>query len=388
MTTLLLALFLAQAPPPAKAAQIQQHTRQAQQLLQLNRPAEAIAELQAVLALDPSNLEALSNLGVLRFFAGQYEAALAPLRRALKLKPALSNIQAMLGMAERRTGAAALARADLEKAFPLLQAEKIKLQAGLELIEIYFASNEMDKAATVVAALRLLRPTDPEILYTARRIYAAQADEVMLALSMTAPQGARMHQVMAQEMARQGDIAGSIRHYREAARIDPAIPGLHFELAERLAEAADAAESAQAEAEYAAALKENPFDLRAACRLSEIRLKQGDLAPALDYGRLAARLGPNDAEALFVLAKALLANDKSAEALPLLERAAKLDPFNATIHYRLGGAYRQLDRPEDARRELTEYQRLREMKDQLRQVYIGMRLQPSKSDRLDAEAKP
>jgi hypothetical protein len=54
----------------------------------------------------------------------------------------------------------------------------------------------------VVGILRRLRPTDPDILYTAQRIYSDLADEAMVSIAMTAPQSARTHQLMAHQLAR------------------------------------------------------------------------------------------------------------------------------------------------------------------------------------------
>ena len=43
-----------------------------------------------------------------------------------------------------------------------------------------------------------------------------------------------MHQAMAHELAKQGHTAEAIENYRAALKIDPQLPGLHFELAEML----------------------------------------------------------------------------------------------------------------------------------------------------------
>jgi tetratricopeptide (TPR) repeat protein len=106
-----------------------------------------------------------------------------------------------------------------------LQEEKLRIQAGLELIEIYYAAGHLDKAAGVAGALRQLAPADTDILDTAYRIYANLAGESMLSMAMLAPKSARMHQIMAQEMARQGNAEGAIAHYREAVKMDPRLAG-------------------------------------------------------------------------------------------------------------------------------------------------------------------
>ena len=94
----------------------------------------------------PRNVDALGNLGVLLFFQGAYADAVPQLRAALKLQPTLWKIQALLGIAEKRTGDITAARSDLEKAFPKLSEEKIRTETGTELIEIYSAAGDLGKA--------------------------------------------------------------------------------------------------------------------------------------------------------------------------------------------------------------------------------------------------
>ena len=85
-------------------AQVAEHSRLAQQYLNQHRPDLAIPEFQALVTLEPRNLDAQANLGVLLFFQGDYAKAEPHLRTALDLQPNLTKIQALLGMAEKRTG--------------------------------------------------------------------------------------------------------------------------------------------------------------------------------------------------------------------------------------------------------------------------------------------
>jgi tetratricopeptide (TPR) repeat protein len=121
---------------PDTQQQIQAHLSAAHQLLSENKPEAAIPEFRAVVALDPSNIDARGNLGVLLFFQGNYTAAIPELRETLRLKPDLWKIQALLGMGERRTGDNAGAHTDLETSFPELTEPKVRLEAGMELIEL------------------------------------------------------------------------------------------------------------------------------------------------------------------------------------------------------------------------------------------------------------
>ena len=124
---------------PSKPQQIESHSRQAQEFLRKNQPDLAAREFAAILALDPNNIDARGNLGVMLFFQGDYAKAAPHLRAAVKLRPNLWKIQALLGMSEKRLGQTAAAQADLAQAFPQLQEEKLRIQAGMELIEIYYA---------------------------------------------------------------------------------------------------------------------------------------------------------------------------------------------------------------------------------------------------------
>ena len=370
---------------PNKQQQIESHTRQAQEFLKANRPDLAAGEFNAILILDPNNVEARSNLGVVLYFQGEYAKAAPHLRSALQLRPTLWNIQALLGMCEKRIGQAASAQADLEKAFPQLQDEKLRVQAGMELIEIYYGTGELDKAAGVAGILRQIKPTDADILYTAHRIYSDLADESMLSLAMSAPKSARMHQMMAQEMVREGDTERAIAHYREALKIDPKVSGLHFELAELLISSASSSDQAEAEKEYRAALAGNSFDEKSECRLGEIAFRAADLKDAFAHFSRAVELLPNDADAALGLGNTLAAMHQPDKARPLLEHAVQLEPFSAAIHYRLALVYRALGRTADANRELAEFKRIREMKERLGQIYQEMRLKPGKEERTDPD---
>ncbi len=380
-----IAILPAFSQAPSKPQQIESHSRQAQEFLRKNQPDLAAREFAAILALDPNNIDARGNLGVMLFFQGDYAKAAPHLRAAVKLRPNLWKIQALLGMSEKRLGQIAAAQSDLAQAFPQLQEEKLRIQAGMELVEIYYAAGELDKAAGVVGVLKQLAPENTDILYTAHRIYSDLAGESMLSVAMLAPKSARMHQMMAQEMARQGNTEGAIAHYREAVKLDPQLPGLRFELAEALNLSSSAADQEQVEKEYQAALSANPFDEKAECRLGEIALRASDLDRAAAHYKRALELQPNDADALVGMGRTLTQMHRPADAEPYLKRAAQVEPFTAVTHYRLSQVYRAAGRTAEAQKELTEFQRLKELKERLKQVYEEMRLQPVKQERLETD---
>lgn len=348
-----------------------------------NKPERAADEFKAIVALDPKNADAQGNLGVLLFFHGAYAESIPHLRAAVKLQPNLAKIEALLGIAEKRTGDVNSALTDLEKSFPKLKEEKIRIDTGMELIDIYSAAGEMSKAAPIISALRDMDPTNVELIYTAYRIYSDLLDETRLSLIIVGPNSARVHQMMAHELARQGHKDEAIANYREAIKIDPNASGLQYELAEMLNDSSIAGGREEAEKEYQAALARNPSDDKSECRLGDLAALRGDQKGAAEHYDRALEIQPNDSEAMLGLAKALMTLNQPEKALPLLEQAVKLDPTNAVAHYRLSTLYRKMGRATDANQELAEYQKYKAMKEKLRDTYRQMRLQPDKKEQED-----
>jgi tetratricopeptide (TPR) repeat protein len=371
---------------PGHEQQIESHSRKAAEYLKENRSDLAASEFRAIIAIDPNNVDAHGNLGAVLFFQGAYAGAIPELRAALKLRPTLWKTQALLGIGEKRTGDLNAARRDLERVFPNVPDEKIRIETGMELIEIYSGTGDLDKAAATVSVLRKLEPTNEALLFTAYRIYSDLANESLLSLSVVAPNSARMHQAMAHELAKRGKTEEAIENYRAALKIDPQLPGLHFELAEMLSTLATGDSLVEAESEYKAALQANPFDEQSECRLGDIALRRNDVKEAYERYTRAVQLQPGDPEANIGLAKVLAETKQPEKAQSLLEHALQLDPTSVVGHYRLSALYRQAGRTADAKRELEEYQKYKGMKEKLRDVYHEMRGEPVKqeSDELDS----
>src|SRR5215467_4616509 len=359
-----------------QATALAEHIRKARGFLDEKRPDLAIPELQAAVAIDPSDAQTQGNLGVLLYFQGKVAEAIPQLRAAVERQPGLGKIQGLLGLGEIHTLDIARGRQDLESAFPVVDDLKFKVQVGLELVGLYTQTGDLQQASQVLAQLRKAAPEDPEVLYAAYRTYSDLAAESMLALSLAQPDSAQMHQVIAHEESRQGNSNGAVAEFRKAVAIDPHLPGIHFELAELLRSSQDDAVKKEAEKEYRAALAENPQDGKTILRLADIDAQKGASPQALEGYKKAVALQPNDADAKIGLAKILTEMNQTDEALSLLEDAVRLDPTNATGHYRLGTMYRKIGHSEDSKKEMELYKKYKDLKEKLRAVYKDLQVQP------------
>ena len=367
-------LIWRQASSSSTSQQTRLHQQKADAYLREKRPELAIPELAAVVAAEPQNLDAQANLGVLLFFAGKPQEAEPHLRAALTIDPSLAKVRMLLGTCEHRQGHLDDARKDISAALAQITDPKVRQQGGLEIIEIDTALNDLPAAATIAAQLKKEFPTDPEVLFAAWRVYSDLADEAVLDLSLAAPQSAQMHQAMAHVLIRERDNKAAIENLREALKINPALPAAHYELAELLRLSTVPADKVEATEQYNLAVQYQPNDAASLTRLGQIAGETGDHGAAIVRYKQALVAQPTYADAKIGLAYELSETGKPEEAVPLLQQAIRDEPMNMLAHFRLSAVYRRLHRPEDAKRELAEYEKLKTMKDNLRTVYDTMRL--------------
>src|SRR5215472_18070297 len=243
-----------QGQTASQASKVRAHLSRGEAALRANNPTAAEGEFRDALAIDPRNAEANSNLGVLEYARGDYRHACENFREALTRQPSLIKAEALLGLCETKIGDQAAAK-HLEDSFEKLQDAKLRTQVGLELVGMYYASGETERAVAVTQKLVDLNPEDPDLLYAAQRLYNELADATLNKLAIVAPNSARMQQVIAERLINAGDLDDAIMHYRKALELDPHLNGVHYELAQAVLESSrfDATKQATTKSEIEAA---------------------------------------------------------------------------------------------------------------------------------------
>lgn len=370
-----------------KQAAFAAYMQKAQTFLREHRPELAIPELQAAVALQPDDVQAQGNLGVLLFFTGKPADAIPHLRAAIQAQPTLSKLQGILGIAELHVGETDQGRKDIQTVFPQVDDPKFKVQLGLELVSSLTLSGDLDQAAAVLAQLKKIAPDNPEILYAEYRTYTDLSGEARLQLSVAAPESAQTHQMLAHEELLEGNTNAAIAQYRKAIAIDPRLPDVHYELGELLNTAADPAIRKQAAQEFQIALRQNPYNEQALCSLAALALEKGEAEQAKQEYSRAVQIQPSDAGAHLGLAKALMYLNQSEKALPELQEAARLEPTDPVVHYRLALLDREAGHPTEARKEMELFSEYKAEKEKLRAVYRGLLIQPKQITAGDLNGK-
>jgi len=356
---------------PTKQQEIHAHFQKAQQAIQSKDIAAAEREFRAVIALDPDNLDARGNLGVMQFFQTDWAGAAEQFRKVLEKQPKQWKVQAYLGICDGHLGHPAEARRLLKVALPHLTVGPFATQAGLELAEISYQSGDLDGAVDVVRILLPSNPNNVDVLYTTARVYADLASRSRDALLLTAPQSARTHQLMAEMLINRGEARAAAAQYRQALEINPNLRGVHFELGEAiLQDSRQAPALAAAEKEFRAAIAENSADANAEYRLGTIYSLRRDYQTAIDHYSRALQLQPDNGYAEQGLGAAWMKMGNPEKAREHLLAATRLNPLYPTAHYQLSTVYRQLGLETESRQEMAAFQKLEDSRKRIDQVYM------------------
>ena len=177
VATVLLTILMAFAEVQAASGEAVKRNNFGAELLKQGKLAEAIAEFQQAVTLDPMYAAAFRNLGYAHDRAGQGDEAVAAYRRALALEPrdalTLNNLGVLHDKAGRHDEALA-AFEEAAKADPSSRTIQQNLENARRNQDI---SRERDARIAEAVKQADAHPADPKAAYQVARVYAAYDDK-------------------------------------------------------------------------------------------------------------------------------------------------------------------------------------------------------------------
>jgi Flp pilus assembly protein TadD len=315
--------------------------------------AAAESGFQAVLKLQPRNIAALGNLGVIYSRTHRYSKSIDAYRQALKIAPGDKALLTNLGLAyvkqERYRDA-------LPVLMPLAQ-DKSNRQARelLATCELSLGNNE--RALAILQSLAAGEPNEPGILYMSglalsRLKRPAEAHEAY-ARMMNVVNPAQANFLMGKASYETQHFEEAVDYFKKSIAAGPTLEGVHRELGKALISLHDDENAAKELREAGRGDPEALYFLGGL--LLQTKPSEAILLLEQAHAQMPDFWGP-----LFYLGRLLIDGDRAKEALPVLERAAKLKPEEASVQYQLGRALQKLGRASEAQ---AAFARVRALKD-------------------------
>ena len=321
--------------------------------------AAAIPALQKLTAMAPDVPEYQADLCVAYYSEGKLLDAIAPCRKALKLKPTLASTRNILAVSLAESGDCKSALPLLAKDYPNVRDQQMRRVMGLDGARCAMASQEPYGAIYFLEGLNRDFPSDPDVLYLSTHIFSELSTLSSQRLLQTAPGSYQAHQINAEALEIQEKFTDAIEEYRKVLTLAPRLPGIHYRIG-RLILAGERGPSTldAARKEFEQELQVNPADPASEYELGEMAREARNWNDAIEHFRRALSSDPDFPPALVGLGKSLVSAGRAAEAVAPLEKAVKLTPGDPVAHYQLSFAYRRVGREAEAQKELALYRQL------------------------------
>ena len=271
-------------------------------------------------------------------------------KKAQTADPAAATRQA-LSLAE--VGRCAEALPVLKRNTQGLPDKQLRYLAAFAAVNCGMSVKDTSAVMNALALLRRDFPDDPEVLYSAARIFSQLAESTAKELAERFPKSPQVGKLNAQALESKQMWKEAIEAYRNILVQDPKVPGIHFRIAGILLDTSPTAESAaEAKKELEAELEINPKSAAAVFVLGEIARRAGAWDEAIRHFMRASQLDAGFLEAYHALGMTLNAAGKYSDAIAPLERYAKGVPDDPAGHYQLAIAYSRTGNKAAADREL------------------------------------
>ena len=307
--------------------------------------ASAEQGFQSVLRLQPNNVGAITNLGILYARTNRADKAITEYQRALRLSPNDEPILLNLGLVY-------LKQERHEQALPcfarVVSIDPLNLQARqlLDVCRIY--TGQVPPAIRDLEDLRTSHPKDEQLLFLLAFAYlksedAKTAQKIFQQMFDTAPP-AQAQFLLGKANYEAALFPQAEESFLQVQQLDPKFPGLHLELAKTYISERRTDDAIH---ELKLLLRENPSNEEANYFLGGLLVRENRDVEGIPYLEQAKRLKPDSWAVYYYLGRAKLHLKQPAAAVPLLKRAVELNPDDASAQYQLGRAL-QVDGQKEA----------------------------------------
>jgi tetratricopeptide (TPR) repeat protein len=217
--------------------------------------------------------------------------------------------------------------------------KQVTVQSGRDkLAEADLRQGAFEDAEAAARRALESKPSDGWATYWLVGSYEALGYEAFRKVSLSSPNSARLHQMLAKYYADKHETSHAVAEYEAAMKLSPDLPDLHLGLGTVYWEAGD---WDQAEAALHRALDLSPSLVPASYELGDVYIQKRQWELAIRYLHSADGDPTLNYKACLDLSKAEAALGHAQKAIDYLLRLAGQDP-DGEIHYRLALLYRKL----------------------------------------------
>ena len=330
-------------------------------LEQQGRTSEAEAAWRDVLKLQPRSAEAYAHLGFLESHQQRYAVAIPLYRKALVLDPEMPGLRMNLGLALFK---ADQLRDALHIFQDLLKKEPPSSPDAQRLATLIGLSHYgLSQYAEAVPYLKQATANDPQnlpfrLLLAHSCLWSKQYQcvlDVYHQILLLNAESAEADMLAGEAMDEMQDHAGAIEQFRSAVKANPKEPNAHFGLGYLLWTQSQYEEAAR---EFQAELANVPDNAQALAFLADSKMKLNDREAAMPLLKKAAAIDPALEIAHIDLAALYSDAGQNAEALRELKIAARLKPSDVNVHWRLARLYQAMGRKDEAKVEFDKTKNL------------------------------
>jgi tetratricopeptide (TPR) repeat protein len=334
---------------------IRQHYEAAEAYQRAGNLAAAEREYVAILS------EAYHRLGTIYTAQENYKEAVAVLETAAGYRSDSPEVLVDLAIAYFYIGQYQKAIEPLSRTLVLTPQSSA---AHHMLGKTYFMIGEFEKAEHELGVAQKLSPADYDVTYTLGLAYLrlhkfAQAKQLYDRMIVQVGNRAPLRVLIGRAYRETGFLAEAIEEFKKAVAIDTKFPRVHYHLGLTYLLKDGAARLGDAEGEFKLELANHSDDFFGNYYLGIVYATEAKWADAISLLEKAARLQPNNPDPYFFLGQAYQSLEQYERAIEVLKKTIELNPDLAhndyqvtNAHYRLGQSLIKAGRADEGRKEL------------------------------------